>query len=862
MAVQQIAAAGAARRASHGGCLQASFEDGEYSATDLDSPPLLTINAPIGLNLRNEPEQIINRSVVQNNAEETIGLEVSPRNNLTLVGGEINLEGGHLTATGGRIELGGLSQAGTVTFNGDGSLSFPTDVARADVTLSNAAEVDARGTGGGDIAINARNLQLEAGEFGFSVIGTGISTDSTDPGAQAGDITINATDNVTIDRSIIANQVSLGAVGDGGDVTITTDALSLSNGGQVDASTFGQGNAGFIEIAANDNITIDGESSQGNPSGVFSQVNLGAEGKGGNVTITADTLSLTNGGAFSASTFGRGNAGSIEIAANDSITINGKTSQASSDGVTTDTLSLTSGGLVNASTLNQGNVGSVTITATDTIATDGKNSQGSFSGAFSRVNLGAEGKGGNVTITTDTLSLTNGGRVSASTRGQGDAGSVEIAASDTITIDNENPRDNPSGVFSRVEEKAVGNGGGVTIKTDSMFLTNSGAVSTTIFGRGKAGSVKITATDSIAIDGDLSGIGSQIADSKAEGAGGNVNITTDTLSVTNGGLVTASTFGQGDAGSVEITATDNITIDGETSKGIPSRVISQVGSEAVGDEGDVTIATDTLSVTNGGQVNASTEGQGNAGVVTIEAGSISLDGDNARINSSTNSGNGGIVNLDVDSTITLNNDSFISAQAFEEADGGNLSIDAQFIVAFPNGNNDIIASAEQGRGGNITINAESILGIQERPLSATTNDINASSSVSGFDGTVDISTLDVDPVQGATELPINIVVPEETTQQACQSNREAEAKNGLNIVGKGGVPPAPELPLNSLNTVSNGEMNPVSTIPAPIETSRGKIQPARGIEVTPSGVVRLTAYATNNAGDRLPQIESNCGQFQ
>ena len=105
------------------------FEDGEYSATDLDSP-LLTINAPIGLNLRNEPEQIINRSVVQNDAEETIGLEVSPRNNLTLVGGEINLEGGYLTATGGRIELGGLSQAGTVTFNGDGSLSFPTDVAR------------------------------------------------------------------------------------------------------------------------------------------------------------------------------------------------------------------------------------------------------------------------------------------------------------------------------------------------------------------------------------------------------------------------------------------------------------------------------------------------------------------------------------------------------------------------------------------------------------------------------------------------------------------------------------------------------------------------------------------------------------
>ena len=661
------------------------FEDGEYSATDLDSPPLLTINAPIGLNLRNEPEQIINRSVAQNNAEEITGLEVSPGNNLTLVGGEINLEGGYLTATGGRIELGGLSQAGTVTFNDNSSLSFPTDVARADLTLSNAAEVDARGTGGGDIAINARNLQLEAGEFGFSVIGTGISTDSTDPGAQAGDITINATDNVTVDDSIIANQVDLEAEGDGGDVTVTTDTLSVTNGGQVGASTAGQGNAGSVEITATDSIAIDGEGLQGDPSGAFSQVESRAIGSGGDVTVTTDTLSLTNGGQVNASTFGRGNAGSVEI------------------------------------------------TATDSIAIDSEGSQG-----------------------------------------------------------------NPSGVASQVEPGAVGSGGDVTV-------------------------------------------------------------TTDTLSLTNGVQIGASTFGQGNAGSVEITATDSISINGESLQGIPSGAFSQVAPEAEGDGGDVTITTDTLSVTNGGAINTNTFGQGNAGSVNIKASSISLDGDNARISSSTRSGNGGIVNLSVASTITLNNDSSISAEAFEEADGGELSIDAEFIVAFPNGNNDIIASAEQGNGGNISINAESIFGIQERPLSATTNDINASSEVSGLDGTVDISTLDIDPVGGATELPINLVVPEQTTAQACQSDREAAAKNGLNIKGKGGVPPAPELPLNSLNTTIEGEYtDSISATPQPIKTSKGEIQPARGIKKTKNGII-LTAYPTDNQGDRLPEIKPNCG---
>jgi filamentous hemagglutinin family protein len=39
------------------------FEDGEFSATDLDNPPLLTINAPIGLNLRDQPGDIVNRAL-------------------------------------------------------------------------------------------------------------------------------------------------------------------------------------------------------------------------------------------------------------------------------------------------------------------------------------------------------------------------------------------------------------------------------------------------------------------------------------------------------------------------------------------------------------------------------------------------------------------------------------------------------------------------------------------------------------------------------------------------------------------------------------------------------------------------------
>ncbi|MGK7894426.1 MAG: filamentous hemagglutinin N-terminal domain-containing protein, partial [Xenococcus sp. (in: cyanobacteria)] len=167
------------------------FSDGEFSASDLANPPLITINAPIGLNFRDNPEGIVNRSFVQDDTGDVVGLEVISGQNLTLVGGNINFETGNATASGGNIELGGLSTEGTVGINDDGSLSFPKNVAKVDITLSNGAGLDVTGIGEGTVTINARNISLEAGEFGGSFIIAG----STSTDAQARDITINATQN-------------------------------------------------------------------------------------------------------------------------------------------------------------------------------------------------------------------------------------------------------------------------------------------------------------------------------------------------------------------------------------------------------------------------------------------------------------------------------------------------------------------------------------------------------------------------------------------------------------------------------------------------------------------------------------------
>ncbi len=281
--------------------------------------------------------------------------------------------------------------------------------------------------------------------------------------------------------------------------------------------------------------------------------------------------------------------------------------------------------------------------------------------------------------------------------------------------------------------------------------------------------------------------------------------------------------------------------------------------------GNINITATNIDLSNNGEINVSALGQGNGGNIFIRGNDLNLDRSRifainqpSEVNTSANTNPiGGNVNLELTNNLILRNSSSISARAFQEADGGNLDIDARVIIAFPDGNNDILASANQGQGGNITIDAESLFGIQQRALNSQTNDINASSQVSGLDGTINISTPDINPVQGATELPTNVVTPEETSQQACEANRELAAKNGFSINGKGGIVPDPGDPLETLNVYVEGESTSAQALPPPIETALGKIQPARGIKVTESGEIILTAYRTNNAGDRIPE-KRNC----
>ncbi|MEO1006860.1 MAG: filamentous hemagglutinin N-terminal domain-containing protein, partial [Cyanobacteria bacterium J06638_38] len=267
------------------------FPDGEFSATNLDNPPLLTINAPIGLSFRDNPGDIVNGSDLRDtkvinqgtDSERTvvtrIGLQVEPGNNITLVGGNIFLDNSGLTAPGGVINLGGLSAAGEIGINPDGSLTFPDGITRSDIALTNNADVNVSAGGGGSINVDTRNLTISE----RSKLIAGIAENSGFSGAQAGDITVNATEAVRIFG------VNQGTAFPGFESEITNSVgVNSRFRDSSDTSSNGLGNAGNIVVNTNVLEVY-------NAGKLVSIVNPQAEGDSGDILVNANTILLDDG---------------------------------------------------------------------------------------------------------------------------------------------------------------------------------------------------------------------------------------------------------------------------------------------------------------------------------------------------------------------------------------------------------------------------------------------------------------------------------------------------------------------------------------------------------------------------------------
>ncbi|KYC42675.1 hypothetical protein WA1_15140 [Scytonema hofmannii PCC 7110] len=510
------------------------------------------------------------------------GLRAADGKSLLFIGGSIILDGGSLSAPGGRVELGGLAEAGTVGLNMNGdllNLSFPKSVAQANVALSNFSSIDVRASNGGSIAINAQSLKISDSRLNAG-IAQGLGTNYS----QAGNLILNATDEIEISRSSISNAVESEAVGNSGSIFIKAKSLLLSNGTEVVASTFGKGDAGNIYIWVGDFISIVNPSPSssledktsapskvaiarlGDSTGIFSTVEKGAVGNAGDLEIYSRTLSLSDGAEIQSLTRGNGKAGNIRVNASDSVNLSGFSTKGFSSGL----ISSTEQGAT-------GQGGDITVTT---------NALRISNGAVLSARTRSGKSGGNITVNIGTLKLTDGGQILTSSFSSGSAGNITINATDSVhisesdrtfdarrqqfggeTVDNDGSN---SGLFARVRGEATANAGKVEVNARSIHLDNQGTISTET-NSGEGGNITLTARDILLRN---SSITATAGTAQADGNGGNININTETLvSLENSHITANAAKGRGGNISIntqgillspesDITASSEFGIDG------------------------------------------------------------------------------------------------------------------------------------------------------------------------------------------------------------------------------------------------------------------------------------------------------------
>ncbi|MEH2003923.1 two-partner secretion domain-containing protein [Nostoc sp.] len=636
---------------------------GEFSMTSPVNPlnPLLKVNPSAFLF-----NQIATETINSIQLNETRLLSVPKGQSLVLLGGNVNLKNAKLQATSGRIELGGLNGEGTVGLNIDSNnfrLSFPNDVVRADVSLSETSKVTASGEGGA-IQVQGKHVTL-ADDSSVAV--------NTLVGSKLGaTLAVNASESVELlGASSLLTQTE--GAGPAGELTIETGRLIVQDGSQISASTRSEGDGGTLSVIAKDFIQLTGTSPGFDPSALF--------------TITD----------------GAGSAGKLKIE-------------------------------------------------------------------------------------TRQLILQDGAQISASTRSEGQGGTLSIAATDSIKVMGTSPIGKPSGLLVGTE---------------------------------------------------------------GPGSAGNLEIETGQLIVQDGARISAST-----------------------------------ARKSNGQGGSIIVKAGELNVLNQADITVSSEGTKQAGDLEITARSIKLDNQGKLIGQA-NSGDGGNIKLNLRDFLLLGHNSWISTSAGTKGaggDGGNITINTPngFIVAKPNENSDITANAYDGKGGKVTINTAGIFGITPRsredlvrllgnndstqidPHELPTNDITAISQTNPtLNGQIIINVLDTDPNRGLLNLPTKLGEPQ--ISQSCQTTT-AKNQSSFVITGRGGLPANPgdiltpdglQIDWVSLKPSNNKRSLPPVTSKATTSTPKRIIE-ATGATLNAFGQIVLTAHSSTATRHRSRDTADDC----
>ncbi|ARV59784.1 hypothetical protein BZZ01_15135 [Nostocales cyanobacterium HT-58-2] len=783
---------------------------------------------------------------VATSADITIGsVQINPPSGLILLTNHykpnLSLAGGDITLTGqGTSNIGGMG-AGSVEGDG-GSVIFDS---RGNITLANSyIDTYSGSTRAGDITLLATgNIKLDPGSRIFANALIRFPGDASD--ALGGDVRLIGGGDVSINKA----EIFVASSG-GGSINIDAQNIEISDSSIVSGIRRNLGSvdsqAGDLRLNARERISIDA-------SNIYNSVAPGGIGNAGKILVQANGLVSLSGESTIYNSIFPEAAGSV-------------------GGITlrTGSLFLIEGAELVAVTEGQGNAGTMELEVRDLASFDGIGDDGFASGLFATVFPSGVGRGGDITLKTGSLSITDGARIQTKSEGQGDTGNVTVEARDRIFFDGTEKNPNPAvdhltGIFTTVETATFQQGGNIKIKTGSLSLNNGGQLTANTFGRGNSGSVMIEARDHVFFDGAnsprnkntgvFSAVGRDSLGAVGEGQGGDIQIVAESLSLKNGAAVAAATLGRGNAGKVTIVAQEKVSLDGIASNGFRSEIVTSVEPEAIGNANDIDITTGLLTVTNGAQLRASTVGQGEAGNIKVRANILEAT-DGGQLSTSTSSNfDAGDITLKVRDNFTLSGSDtgiFANTTLSSTGNGGNISIDPRTLtirdgakIAVDSqgtgigGNIELAAGAltldkgiisaetRSNTGGNITLNLQELLLLRNGSQISTTAGNN---EFGGDGGNITINT------------PFIVAVPRENSDITANAFTGKGGRVDITANGIFGIVPQKN-PTEKSDITASSELG----VSGEITINTPDTDPSRGLIQLPSNLV-----------DASQQIASGC----
>ena len=590
-------------------------------------------------------------------------LSINPQKKFSIVSGDIIIENSMFNISEGTINIAAVNSQG-IAYLTDLGIDVSLFDRLANIEWIDQTNISISGKGSG-------NIHIRAAEF----VSNNSTLESITEGDYKGGITDIQVKNMIFDNGskIVSEHISLGFENNntseikGGNVSIIVEKSCLLTKSKIMTST---------------NTLMN---------------NAVGAGDAGNVNIQAEKINLIDSNINSVSIEG-GNSGQVSLIANDSITlVNSKIhtysfvasteiSSAGTISIEAERIDISNGSEIGSKTGGlsldgviiggKGDGGDINIIAQESVNFFGVNNEGEASTIITNT-YGTEenaGKAGNIYIAAHNLTFQDSGGIVAGTEGTGDGGKIVIDVKNQLEINGVNP----NGEYDKYGSKYKYFGSGIYARSD---------------GKGKN-----------------------------SGDAGEINISSNTILITNGGVITNSTSGTGDGGNMQINASTSIQIAGYAKpeqgnipfekkyhSGIYSR--TEGSSSLSGDGGKISIVTSDLKLTNEGKITTSSSGDGNAGLINLTINNIKIN--KASILSASflkgNGGNAGKININSQNNIILNNEGLITTETFGKGNAGLINLNSKNVYI---SNKCTISSASHlnsnkgGASGTIVIDAK------------------------------------------------------------------------------------------------------------------------------------------------------------